>query len=119
MAAHATVSNAMTQSANDTLKFLRSLRAVREYTPEPVSDADINAILEVARWSATAANRQPHEVVVVRDADVKQKFGEWGARPAANASVVFLIVTVATIYYVQPARLPAWARDILDLLLAD
>ena len=30
---------------------------------------------------------------------------------------VFLIVAVATLYYVAPARLPTWARDMLDLVL--
>jgi nitroreductase len=83
----------MTQTANDTLEFLRRLRAIREYTPEPVSDDDINAILEVARWTATGGNRQPIDVVVVRDTEVRQKFGEWGARPAATAPVVFLLVS--------------------------
>ena len=83
----------MTQTASDTLGFLRRLRAVREFTPEAVSDADIIAILDVARWTSTGGNRQPHEVIVVRDEDVRQKFGDWGARPAANAPVVFLIVT--------------------------
>jgi len=85
----------MTTTTQDTLKFLRGLRAVREYTPTPLSDDDTNAILEVARWSASGGNRQPTEVIVVRDPDVKQKFGEWGARPAANAPVVFLIVTAS------------------------
>ena len=45
------------------------------------------------RWSASGSNRQPWDVVVVRDAAVKQKFGEWGARPAATADVVLLLVT--------------------------
>jgi hypothetical protein len=30
---------------------------------------------------------------------------------------VFLIVAVVTLYYVAPARLPTWARDVLDLVL--
>lgn len=30
---------------------------------------------------------------------------------------LFLIVAIVTIYYAQPARLPVWARDILDLVL--
>src|SRR5215207_621070 len=85
----------MTQTANDVLSFLRRLRAVREYTAEAVSDDDINAILDVARWSASGGNRQPTEVIVVRDQDARQKFGEWGARPAASAPVVFLIVTAS------------------------
>lgn len=31
--------------------------------------------------------------------------------------LVFLIVAVATLYYVAPARLPVWARDVLDVVL--
>jgi nitroreductase len=50
-------------------------------------------MLEVARWSGSSANRQPCEIVVVRDPETKRKFGEWGARPSATAGVVFLIVS--------------------------
>jgi nitroreductase len=75
------------------LKFVRGLRAVREYTPEPVSDADLQAILEVGRWTSTGGNRQPHEVLVVRDASVRQKFADWGAKPAGPAPLVLLLVT--------------------------
>jgi nitroreductase len=74
------------------LGFLRRLRAVREFTAEPVDEAAIGQILEVARWSASGGNRQPWQVVVVRDPAVKQKLGDWGARPAATAAVVFLLV---------------------------
>lgn len=80
---------------DDILTFLRSLRAVREYTSEPVDDEALNAILEVGRWTATAANRQPCEVVVVRDRDLLARFGEWGARPAASSAVSLLIVTTS------------------------
>jgi nitroreductase len=74
------------------LAFLRGLRAVKEYTGEPVDRATIEAILEVGRWTGTGSNRQPTEVVVVRDADLKRQMGEWGARPAATAAVVLLLV---------------------------
>jgi nitroreductase len=77
----------------DALKFLRGLRAVREYTSEPVDDSDLREILEVGRWTSTGGNRQPSEVVVVRDRDVLKKFGEWGARPAGTAGVALLLVT--------------------------
>jgi nitroreductase len=77
------------------LKFLRGLRAVREYTPEPVSDDQLRQILEVGRWSSTGGNRQPQEVVVVRDKDVLHKFAEWGARPAGPAAAAVLIVTAS------------------------
>jgi nitroreductase len=78
---------------DDLLKFLRGLRAVREYTPEPVTQETLDEILEVGRWTSTGGNRQPHEVVVVRDEDVRSKFAEWGAKPAGAAPVSLLIVT--------------------------
>jgi nitroreductase len=77
------------------LKFLRNLRAVREYTPEAVPQEALDEILEVGRWTSTGGNRQPHEVVVVRDADVRGKFAQWGARPAGPAPVALLIVTAS------------------------
>src|SRR5947207_1734381 len=83
----------MSQTSDDLLKFLRRLRAVREYTTEPVTQEAIEDILEVGRWSGSSGNRQMGEVVVVRDPEVRSKFGDWGARPAATAGVVFLLVT--------------------------
>lgn len=80
---------------DESLKLLRGLRAVREYTSEPVSDDDILQILEVGRWTSTAGNRQPTEVVVVRDPEVKQKFAAWGARPAGKSAVSLLLVSAS------------------------
>ncbi|HEV2122004.1 MAG TPA: nitroreductase family protein [Chloroflexota bacterium] len=80
-------------AAPDLLKLMRNLRAVREYTAEPVSDQTLKDILEVGRWTGTGGNRQPTDIVVVRDPEVKQKMGEWGAKPAANAAVVLLLAT--------------------------
>jgi nitroreductase len=82
----------MTQQS-DLIRFLRNLRAVREYTPEPVADDVIHSILEVGRWSGSASNNQPTELVVVRDNAIKQKIAENGARPAAGAAVVLVVVT--------------------------
>jgi nitroreductase len=77
----------------DVLKFLRGLRAVREYTPEAVPEDAISEILEVGRWTSTGGNRQPSEVIVVRDPQVRQKFADWGAKPAGPAPVSLLLVT--------------------------
>jgi nitroreductase len=75
------------------LKLMRNLRAVREYTAEPVSQQALEEILEVGRWTGTGSNRQPTDVVVIRDPAVKARMGEWGARPAAFAAVVLLLAT--------------------------
>jgi nitroreductase len=53
--------------AEDRIAFLRSLRAVRSFRPDPVPGEVVNDILEVARWSGSASNRQPWELVVIRN----------------------------------------------------
>ena len=55
-------------SPGDTvLRALRRARQVREFTAEPVTEADLQAILEVARWSGSSANRQPWTFIVLRN----------------------------------------------------
>ena len=53
--------------AEDRIAFLRSLRAVRSFRPDPVPQEVVDDILEVVRWSGSASNRQPWELVVIRD----------------------------------------------------
>ncbi len=79
--------------ANDKIRFLRNLRAVRNYTSEQIPDDVLSDILEVGRWSGTASNRQGTEVVVVRDSQILQRMSEVGARPAAGATVALVVVT--------------------------
>jgi nitroreductase len=56
-----------TRTAEDRIAFLRSLRAVRSFRPDPVPEEVVDDILEVARWSGSASNRQPWELVVIRN----------------------------------------------------
>ena len=83
----------MSQQSGDLIKFLRGLRAIREYTPEPVPDDALRDILDVARWSGSASNRQPVELVLVRDKEVMKTINEHGVRAAASAPLALLIVT--------------------------
>jgi nitroreductase len=82
----------MSAVATDYQAFLCRLRAVKDYTAEPVSQEALDAILEVGRWTATGSNRQNTEVIVIRDPAVRQQLGAWGAAPAAGAAVVLLLV---------------------------
>ncbi|MDQ4002819.1 MAG: nitroreductase family protein [Actinomycetota bacterium] len=54
-------------TTKDRIAFLRSLRAVRQFRPDPVPQDVVDDILEVARWSGSAGNRQPWEFVVIRE----------------------------------------------------
>ena len=44
-----------------------SLRVVRHFLPDPLSDTDRTAILEAARWTGSSKNRQDWVFLVVRD----------------------------------------------------
>ena len=59
----------------DRLRFLRRLRAIRHFLPQSVPQEAIDDILEVARWSGSASNRQPWEFLVVRDQPTLQALG--------------------------------------------
>ena len=83
----------MSEASDERIKFLRRLRSVKAFTPEVVPSEAIDDILEVGRWSGSSGNRQPWEVIVVRDPEAKRKMGEWGANPAPTAAVVFLLVS--------------------------
>ena len=56
-------------SAKDRIAFLRSLRAIRSFRSDSVPDDVIQDMLQVARWSGSARNRQPWEFVVIRNRD--------------------------------------------------
>jgi len=53
--------------SGDLISFLRGLRAIREYTSEPVASDALDDIIEVGRWTGSASNKQPAELIVVRD----------------------------------------------------
>lgn len=95
----------MSASTEDLVAFLRGLRQVREFTAEPVSEAIINDILEVGRWSGSSANTQPTELLVVRDPEVRRKIGDWGAKPAAAAPLSFLILSQHEAFGVDEGRM--------------
>ena len=61
------------RTAEDRIAFLRSLRAVRSFRPDPVPQEVVNDILEVARWSGSASNRQPWELVVIQDRETLEE----------------------------------------------
>jgi nitroreductase len=76
------------------LRTLRRTRQIREFTDEPVDDAAIRAILEVARWTGSGANRQPWTFLIVRDPAERQRIAELAphASHVAGAAVAIAIV---------------------------
>src|SRR5205807_3715826 len=76
------------------IALLRSLRAVRQFRPDPVPQEIIDALLDVARWSGSASNRQPWEFVVIRKRETLQALAalEGYASHLANAPLGIVLV---------------------------
>ncbi len=60
----------------DVIEAMRTTGACREFTPEPVDDATLWRLLDVARFAPSGGNRQPWRVVVIRDPDRRRAIAE-------------------------------------------
>ncbi len=54
------------------LRLIKGRRTIRTITPEPVPDYLVDKVLEAARWAPTGFNMQPVELLVVKDAELRQ-----------------------------------------------
>lgn len=73
-----------------TLETLRSLRQTRQYSGDPVDQADVDQVLEVARWTGSAKNVQPWKFVVVNDSDLIAKLAGLASGWLATAPVAII-----------------------------
>jgi nitroreductase len=60
----------------DLFTVIRSQRACRAFSDAPVTDSLVARVLEAATYAPSAENRQPWELVVVRDAARRAAIGE-------------------------------------------
>jgi nitroreductase len=63
---------------DERLQIIFSRRSIREYTGQPVSEADITSLLQAGMAAPSAANRKPWHLVVVTD---KRTLGAIAAAP--------------------------------------
>ncbi len=61
--------------AEVTMKVIQDRRSIRDYTDEPVSDHDLDLILEAARLAPSGENAQPWRFIVVKDPETRKKLG--------------------------------------------
>ena len=67
------------------LQVIKKRRSVRVYKAGKISDKQLEAILEAARWAPSGANTQPWEFVVTRDREKMKRcreifYNEWQER---------------------------------------
>jgi nitroreductase len=83
------------RSPADVLRPLRQVRQYREYTDEPPTDEELDAILNVARWSGSSSNSQPWRFIVVRDAAVIHSVAEIGVPQTRALRTAPAVIAIA------------------------
>ena len=58
-----------------TMKIIQDRRSIRNFTEEPVSDQDLDMIMEAARQAPSGENAQPWRFIIVKDEGMRKKMG--------------------------------------------
>jgi nitroreductase len=110
----------MQSSSLSPIALLRSLRAVRRYAERPLSDDVLLSILDAARWTGSAKNTQPWELVVVQDRATLAELatcGPFAGHLAGAAAAIVLIMQDGSQRFdegrlAQTLMLAAWAHGV-------
>lgn len=77
---------------NKTIELLKNHRSIRAFSPKPVNDDMVAAIIEAAGWAATSNYIQAYSVIRVRKHQTREKIAQLaGGQPWVEESPVFLI----------------------------
>jgi nitroreductase len=76
------------------IEFLRSMRAVRRFSTDPIPDDVLQDILQAARWTGSSKNTQPWHLIVVRNRGTLETLSKCGpfAGHLAGAAVAIALV---------------------------
>ena len=83
------------ENTQNLLNFLKRLRAIRQFRPDPIPQEIVDAVLDVARWSGSASNKQPWEFVVIHNKEtlrVLSKVEGYAAHLAGAAVGIVLVM---------------------------
>ena len=86
-------------SENEGIKLLKNRRSIRKFEARPIEDEILTQILETARWTFSAVNKQPWKLIVIRNKEMITKVASelTSGRFAAKAPVLVALVGDTTI----------------------
>ena len=96
-------------SPRDTIRPLLRTRQVREFTDEPLTDAELDAITDAGRWSGSSKNEQPWRFIAIRDPAALRAFHDVGL--PQTRSLKTATAAVAVVLPSQRERLVSDAYD--------
>ncbi|MHB9029942.1 MAG: nitroreductase family protein, partial [Candidatus Latescibacterota bacterium] len=95
------------------LDVIRTRFSVRRYSAAPIEERELETVLEAARLSPSAKNRQDWRFIVVRNGETRRKLAEAakGQSFVAEAPVVIVCCGV-DIGYIMTCGQPGYAIDV-------
>ena len=86
------------------LEIMKNRYSVRSFKKEPISDQDLNSILEVVKYAPTAKNNQPQKIYVIRN---KEKINQL-------SSICRCIYDAPTVLVVGYDKNQAWVNKRIE-----
>ena len=87
----------------DAIDVLKKRRSVRAFQDKPVAKADLESIVDAARFAPTARNVQPWEFVIITDSVILTRISKLAenGRFISGAKVCIAVFCVNTKYYLE------------------
>lgn len=104
------ISTSLERPPADVLRPLRQVRQFRDFTDEPPTDEQIDAILDVARWTGSSRNSQPWRFIVARDVALIRRVAEIGVPQTRTLRTAPVAIAIT---------LPDGSNDALSLAYDD
>ena len=60
----------------EVIQAIRDRRSIRKYREEPVSENQLNQILEAGRWAPSRGNSQPWKFIVLDDSQIRKELAD-------------------------------------------
>ena len=87
----------------EVLHLMKDRRSIRKFKPDPVEDEKIENMLEAARWTQSASNRQPWRFIVIKNKGIVSKL-----QSAANFGGFVSQAPVVIAVIADKKRSPNW-----------
>lgn len=96
---------------------IRNRRTIRSFTNDPISDIELDRILEAARWAPSWANTQVWEFILVFDKEIKEKLAD--CIPESNRGREALLKAPVTIAALGQKRVAGFKKGEQRTILGD
>jgi nitroreductase len=96
------------KSENPIIEAVKARRSIRQFTREPVSDEQVDRILQSGLWAPSGKNNQPWKFAVVRDPVLK---GSLASLTHYSSTIKNASVCIAV--FLDHSRVYDWTKDVL------